>query len=189
MAFFGLTALGPQNCFQVSLLDYSYLDVFTIPDIENAFNIVDHAKRGFLEADQMERFLTELYHGKPKDCDLIRFMRRMASGEGQENRVTLDDIRSGMDQLKKEVEEEANQAKWHKGSGSDFNSNQCFRERVRRHEHIARGPRERYAGTVTAVQEHGWQDQLEINKQVVHGKKSCPETVYASELVKSGVYF
>ena len=30
MAFFGLTALGPQNCFQVSLLDFSYLDVFTV---------------------------------------------------------------------------------------------------------------------------------------------------------------
>lgn len=39
-------------------------------------------------------------------------------------------------------------------------------EKVRRHEYIARGPRERYARTVTAVQEHGWQDQLEINKQV-----------------------
>lgn len=146
---------------------------------------------------------------------------------------------------------------------------------MRRHEYIARGPRERYARTVTAVQEHDWQDQLEINKQVltsllmylgtcrsvnmtlsamhccassryralqavyennqtscytqanvhrlrnsvdeiyscshpsgthliirlrfdavlssmyqvVHGKKSCAETVYASELVKSGVYF
>lgn len=53
MAFFGLTALGPQNCFQVSLLDYSYLDVFTASDMENAFNIVDQAKRGFLGADQV----------------------------------------------------------------------------------------------------------------------------------------
>ncbi|CAM9585052.1 unnamed protein product [Hapterophycus canaliculatus] len=189
MAFFGLTALGPQNCFQVSLLDYSYLDVFTESDMQNAFNIVDQAKRSFLKADQIEAFLTELYHGKPKDCDLVRFMERMAPGEGEENRLTLDVIRSGMAQLKKEVEEEANQAKWHRGSGSDFNSNQSFRETVRRHEYIARGPRERYAGTVTAVQEHGWQDQLDTNKQVVHGKKSCPETVYASELVKSGVYF
>lgn len=39
-------------------------------------------------------------------------------------------------------------------------------DKVRRHEYIARGPRERYARTVTAVQEHGWHDQLEINKQV-----------------------
>ncbi|CAM9522095.1 unnamed protein product [Ectocarpus sp. 12 AP-2014] len=116
-------------------------------------------------------------------------MEKKSSLEGQENRVTLGDIQSTMAQLRKEVEEETYQAKWHKGSGSEFNSNQNFREKVRRREYIARGPRERYARTVTAVQEHGWQDQLEINKQMVHGKKSCAETVYASELVKSGVYF
>eukprot|EP00903_Cladosiphon_okamuranus_P019901 g18292.t1 len=194
MAFFGLTALGPQNCFQVSLLDFSYLDVFTDLDIELAFNRVDQRKRGFVHPEQVEEFLTELYHGKPKPCDLARFMGKMKAlpvDEGGEkaNRVTLDNIRSAMAQLKEEVEEETNQAKWHRGSGSDLNSNQSFRETVRRHEYIARGPRERYARTVTAVQEHGWQDQLETNKQVTHGKKSCAETVYASELVKSGVYF
>eukprot|EP00752_Nemacystus_decipiens_P010665 g9496.t2 len=194
MAFFGLTALGPQNCFQVSLLDFSYLDVFTDVDMENAFNRVDQQKRGFLHPEQVEEFLSELYHGKPKACDLARFTEKMKTffadyGEEETSRVTLGDIRSTMTQLKKEVEEETNQAKWHRGSGSDLNSNQSFRETVRRHEYIARGPRERYARTVTAVQEHGWQDQLEINKQVVHGKKSCAETVYASELVKSGVYF
>lgn len=30
---------------------------------------------------------------------------------------------------------------------------------------------------------------LSLLQQMVHGKKSCAETVYASELVKSGVYF
>lgn len=49
MAFFGLTALGPQNSFQVSLLDFSYLDVFTAGDIEEAFNVVDQDNRGFLD--------------------------------------------------------------------------------------------------------------------------------------------
>lgn len=49
MAFFGLTALGPQNSFQVSLLDFSYLDVFTAADIEKAFNIVDQGNRGYLD--------------------------------------------------------------------------------------------------------------------------------------------
>lgn len=29
-----------------------------------------------------------------------------------------------------QVEEETNQAKWHRGSGSDLNSNQSFRETV-----------------------------------------------------------
>lgn len=158
--------------------------------------------------------------------------------------------------LLRQVEEETNQTKWGRGSGSDFNSNQLFREKVsaftfrlpflsrnttivwggmyvhviadphrthsdyeyytiliaylelrgcsvmtrstcwprhyrrvyriitymfnhgtlpcrthdveqvRRHEFIARGPRERYSRTVTAVQEHGWHDQLEVNRQV-----------------------
>ncbi len=38
MAFFGLTALGPQNCFQVSLLDFSYLDVFTVRFVKNVLS-------------------------------------------------------------------------------------------------------------------------------------------------------
>lgn len=53
MAFFGLTALGPQNSFQVSLLDFSYLDVFTALDMEKAFNIVDQEKRGYIHSDQV----------------------------------------------------------------------------------------------------------------------------------------
>lgn len=40
-------------------------------------------------------------------------------------------------------------------------------DKVRRHEFIARGPRERYSGTVTAAHEQGWQDQLEVNRQVI----------------------
>ncbi|CBN79845.1 hypothetical protein Esi_0014_0215 [Ectocarpus siliculosus] len=103
MAFFGLTALGPQNSFQVALLDFSYLDVFTALDMEKAFNIVDHQKRGYIHSDQVEAFLTELYHGKPIACDLARFMEKKKSLEGQENRVTLDDIQSTMAQLRKEA--------------------------------------------------------------------------------------
>lgn len=57
MAFFGLTALGPQNSFHVSLLDFSYLDVFTPADQEKAFGIVDVERRGYLELDQVSASL------------------------------------------------------------------------------------------------------------------------------------
>ena len=53
MAFFGLTALGPQNSFEVCLLDFSYLDVFTAGDIQKAFDIVDHERRGYLNTGQV----------------------------------------------------------------------------------------------------------------------------------------
>ena len=57
---------------------------------------------------QVEEFLTELYHGKPKACDLAKFTGKMKTkfgpgGEEQECRVTLDGIRSMMTELKEEV--------------------------------------------------------------------------------------
>lgn len=56
MAFFGLTALGPQNSFQVCLMDFSYLDVFTAADIQKAFNIVDQERQGYLNTMQVGSF-------------------------------------------------------------------------------------------------------------------------------------
>lgn len=52
MAFFGLTALGPQSTFETSLVDFSYLNVFTPADQEEAFSAIDGG-RGYLEGDQV----------------------------------------------------------------------------------------------------------------------------------------
>lgn len=59
----------------------------------------------YYRVTQVESFLTELYHGEPKACDLARFVGKMKEGVGEEGgaRFSLDDIRSTMDQLKKEV--------------------------------------------------------------------------------------
>lgn len=55
MAFFGLTALGPQSSFQVSLADFSYLNVFTDKDIESAFNAVaDKERLDYLSINQVQ---------------------------------------------------------------------------------------------------------------------------------------
>ncbi|CAM9164052.1 unnamed protein product [Ascophyllum nodosum] len=188
MAFFGLTALGPQDSFELSLVDFSYLQVFTDDDVKKAFKAADKNQRGHLDIhEQVEGFFNELYQGTPKACDLARFLEK-AGKSLENNRLSLDDIRSLMDQLKEEVEKERNENKWKRGSGSDFSSNHIFREKMRNHEKM-RGPRERYANTITAMQEHGWRDQLDFNRQMRHGKNSCPETIYASELVKSGLHF
>lgn len=53
MAFFGLTALGPQNSFQVSLSDFSYLDVFTPADQEKAFAAADHEGKGYISRERV----------------------------------------------------------------------------------------------------------------------------------------
>ena len=50
----------------------------------------------------MEGFFNELYQGTPKACDLARFLEK-AGKSLENNRLSLDDIRSLMDQLKEEV--------------------------------------------------------------------------------------
>lgn len=51
------------------------------------------------------------------------------------------------------------------------------------------GPKEKLVAPLTAVQEFGWNAHESVEKRTIHGKKSCAETIYASELYKSGMYF
>jgi len=53
----------------------------------------------------------------------------------------------------------------------------------------SQGPKEQLVAPLTAVQEFGWSAHESVEKRTIHGKKSCAETIYASELYKSGMYF
>lgn len=55
MSFFGLTALGPQSSFQVSLADFSYLNVFTDEDMVKAFKaVLDKDRLDYLTINQVQ---------------------------------------------------------------------------------------------------------------------------------------
>ena len=55
MAFFGLTALGPQDSFELSLVDFSYLQVFTDDDVKKAFKAADKNQRGHLDIHEVRQ--------------------------------------------------------------------------------------------------------------------------------------
>ena len=74
------------------------------------------------------------------------------------------------------------------GSGAHYNSYDEMMSATRKGLRTEDGPKDYLAAPLTAVQEIGWNCHEFIEKKTVHGKKSCPETVYASELVKSGLY-
>lgn len=66
MSFFGLTSLGPQSSFQVSLADFSYLNVFTDEDMENAFKaVVDKERPDYLNINQVQ--------GTDDPCGVMRW--------------------------------------------------------------------------------------------------------------------
>ena len=55
MAFFGLTALGPQNSFQYGLKDSTLIDIFSDAEFESAFNqvAVHNSLSGVPELEQV----------------------------------------------------------------------------------------------------------------------------------------
>ncbi|CAM9289706.1 unnamed protein product [Discosporangium mesarthrocarpum] len=187
MAFFGLTALGPQNSFSVALQGSCSIGIFSDKDLEKAFSAVDKDTRGYIEGVELKNFLVALYHGEPPKGDTECFMERF--DEKKDGRISLEEIIRKVASIQKEVQDKFEESKHNRGSGSEFSSNFEYREHVRRQHFTARGPRQRYSSPLTEQQELGWEPQLPLKWEAIRGKKSCPETVYASELVKSGVYF
>lgn len=57
--------------------------------------------RAYVPMKQVQAFLTELYHGEPKACDLARFLDKIKTVE--DSHVSFDEVRSAMAELKKEV--------------------------------------------------------------------------------------
>lgn len=66
-------------------------------------------------------------------------------------------------------------------------SNHDYRDAVRRHN--SNGTKQNISKTLTTNQSYGWERGNEAYNLIPHkirGKKSCPETLYCNELIKSG---
>jgi hypothetical protein len=74
-------------------------------------------------------------------------------------------------------------------SGSEFASGEEYRHHIRRHTRMKGGPTDKYGAPITATQDIGWRAHEAELKPPDAPKKSCDETVYAAELIKSGVFY
>ena len=75
-------------------------------------------------------------------------------------------------------------------STEKYESYQEYSDLTRRHVRKRLAPKESLGKPLTSSQDFGWTaDKVEGLSHKIHGKRSCPETIYASELVKSGIIF
>jgi len=71
-----------------------------------------------------------------------------------------------------------------------YESYQEYSDLTRRHVRKRLAPKDSLLKSLTSSQDFGWTvDTAEGLSHKLHGKRSCPETIYASELVKSGIIF
>ena len=75
-------------------------------------------------------------------------------------------------------------------SKGNFSSHQEYSDFHRRHSKLDKNIEEQLVYPITSAQDYGWHSNgvKDVNRKVF-GKKTCFETKYASEMVKSGEYY
>ena len=185
MAFFGLTALGPQNPFGSMLKDHAIMNIFRLDELKAAFDQQDASNAGSVPSQLVGAVLMKVFRGPPPSPDFNLFTSFLS--EEDENVSWEQFAKAYQLSCDKIAADELNEtAKI--GSGAHYNSYDELISATRKGLRTEDGPKDFLVAPLTAVQEIGWNCHQFIEKKTVHGKKSCPETVYASELVKSGLY-
>mmetsp|Transcript_25669 Transcript_25669/g.33614 ORF Transcript_25669/g.33614 Transcript_25669/m.33614 type:complete len:187 (+) Transcript_25669:58-618(+) len=186
MAFFGLTSLGPQDPFNSSLVDTVNLNIFSDEDFESSFRKFDKDGSGFIERDEIQALLEDVYRGPCRQVEVDLFLEKF--DQNHDGKISWEEFQSTLMTIRSEVEEQEKEKEASVGIGSEFKSNEEYRRHLHKHTRLDRDPNQKYHTPMTATQEIGWKNH-EMPPEQRHAKKSCEETLYAAELVKSGVYY
>lgn len=137
-----------------------------------------------IPVDHISSMLEKLYRGQPPQHDQDKFFAAVGSSLNHLSWTALMDIVS-----KFHCDSDMQPRNEAETSGSKtFCSNEEYRMAVKTQQGLAFGPRESQTRPLTAAQDYGWHHEGSEHV-TIFGKKSCAETVYASELVKSGRFF
>uniref|UniRef100_A0A7S2TRH2 EF-hand domain-containing protein n=1 Tax=Lotharella oceanica TaxID=641309 RepID=A0A7S2TRH2_9EUKA len=185
-SFFGLVALGPNDPFSHNLLKNMNMSKFTEEEFEKAFKSIDKDGNGYISIDEVRYLLTSLYSMKnPPEEEVKMFVKFF--DKNKDGKITYEEFKEAVPKLKGKVQKETKV-----NHATTTNSVESLYRVRNKHKRNCRGPQQLYAAPMTTAQEVGWQtaSKAEKNKNDPHmPKNSCEETVFASEMIKSGIYY
>ena len=153
----------------------------------------------------MESFIRALYHGPAPEIDKnlimthignvesIRWVRNLCFGlihilvrilQDTIFCVLKEHVKKGFSKIELEIE-----ARKKKQKSMKCTSYSEYRDLAHRHVRSKEGPDERLRKPLTVGQEFGWNIKCVEGPLEIKGRKSCPETIYADELAKSGIIY
>jgi hypothetical protein len=211
MAFFGLTSLGSQSPFE--LVKETPLHVFEPSDFQDAF--MRTFRPGFSlysESDEEAEAARELLgtasisHAQLADVLRVLFkcpvgvdnvpkmVRELVEREcgGIDGCISLPVFLDAMDRACKASEaleaRESQRVYIKDGIATrEFVSNGELRAKLAKHTRMTRDPQQKMLGPMTDTQTLGWREPTIVMER--RPTKSCEETLYASAMVKAGVYY
>ena len=219
MAFFGITTLGPQNSLGSNLMQSGLLNCFEPHEFAACYHRVAARSEAPVKKGDVPAMLELLYKGPAPDCDVARVRAALGGAAsdvmaldafaGAVEAAKLEETAWEKAQVYKVGDaSEFASSKFYREHITRHERSDAARSFQSPPETAARrgggpvfvvhfetagmdlGPNEKYKQPVTATMELGWRppdaDEATLTRA---GKKSCPETIYAAELYKAGVYY
>ena len=134
--------------------------------------------------------LSNVFRGAVPSPDLSLFMSRFPSDASQSSApVSWSEVKSAYEYCLADIKSQSDRHASEIGSAANYASYDELQLATKKHRRTDKGPKDTLVGPLTAVQEYGWNAHEFVEKKTILGKKSCAETIYASELIKSGVFY
>ena len=187
MAFFGLTALGPQNSFQQASNTFRNLQIFDENDFQAAWKRVNGGD-AFCHISKLGDVMRILFRGPvpPNDNDLV-----VRAFEEEAKYFETPDVLSFVTYLRvvlrlaKEAEVEEALMNERPLPVCEYTSSLAIQQDMLRNKRCTLGPTQKQIAPLTASQEVGWSKQELVRPTA--GKPGSDITKFAAALIKAGV--
>ena len=173
--------LPPTNTFNHNKVS-NVSNTSTPPPSLQLFTIT---KSGTITLEEVEAVLEHVYHGPAPTPEITKFTEFF----GTNTKISWPLFSEGYRCLCEQIKQEGLDCNSNIGSAANYRSYDELQLSTKKHKRTTRAPKDSFVGPLTAVQEIGWNAEEKLEERTIHGKKSCAETIYASELVKSGVFY
>jgi len=189
MAFFGLTALGPQNSFYSASKNFRNLMIFDEADFRIAWDRGMGSGEKFGRANKLGDVMRALFRG-PVPANDNEYI--VAAFEEENQRSDMKDVISFatymriMLQLAQDAEAEERALADRPVPTCEYVSSNEIQTDFLRNKRCKLNPQAKQNVTLTSSQEYGWAKQDLVRP--LAGKPGSDITKFAAELIKNGVY-
>ena len=188
LLLFFLLLLQKTSPFAAISNSHAIVNIFSEDDFKIAFNkVAASSSNKTISLAQVTDVLEIVYHGPAPKPELVLFTDKF--GNDRTEPIAWEEFCSAYHEICKKIVDYEDSLGGQLGSAATYTSYDELCKAKQKGFRLEHGPKETLVAPLTAVQEFGWSAHEHIEKISIHGKKSCPETIYASELVKSGVFY
>lgn len=154
MAFFGLTALGPQNSFESNSTTFRYIQVFDEDDFKSAWAKVNGPEAQHTHKEKLAAILKALFHGPIPGNEQGPIQEAFENGTFETpETISLDSYMKIMLRLRNEAEEDAKRREGKPNPNCEFNSTSELALALKKNAAMKRELQTKLTTPLTATQE------------------------------------